>query len=224
MTKDPTSCYMFVMKYYEGGNLYSFLDLSRGILCWSDILDILWGISSGLEVIHEEGLVHGNLHGGNILIESEDRCITLDGKISDTGLHGPIDKSSQQIYGVIPFIAPEIFNGSIPSKASDIYSFGIIMCMLSSELRPYHDRPHDSQLICEIISGSRPKPIYGTPPVFSKLMAECLDANPSNRPTADRLNECFGSWVASICDSERSELSLQFDEAELVKFKQYEKL
>ncbi|CAG8469295.1 5656_t:CDS:2, partial [Funneliformis caledonium] len=26
MTKDPTSCYIFVMKYYENGNLYSYLD------------------------------------------------------------------------------------------------------------------------------------------------------------------------------------------------------
>ena len=189
---------------YEILQKQEFIFISRfiyGNSCWSDILDILWGISSDLEFIHEGGLVHGNLHGGNVFIENEDCCITLDAKISDTGLHGPIDKSSpQQIYGVIPFIAPEIFNGSVPTKESDIYSLGIIMWMLSTDLRPYHDRPHDSQLIREIISGSRPKPIYGTPSIFSKLMMKCLDANPSNRPTAGQLNECFGNWVTTICD------------------------
>ncbi|CAB4381567.1 unnamed protein product [Rhizophagus irregularis] len=53
MTKDPTSCYMFVMRYYENGNLYSYLDESMGVLCWRDIVDMLWAISAGLNFIHE---------------------------------------------------------------------------------------------------------------------------------------------------------------------------
>ncbi|PKY54968.1 hypothetical protein RhiirA4_474103 [Rhizophagus irregularis] len=62
-------------------------------------------ISTGIESIHEHDLVHGHLHGENILIESE---INSDAKIADTGLHGPVYKqiSSEQIYGVIPFVAP----------------------------------------------------------------------------------------------------------------------
>ncbi|CAB5339033.1 unnamed protein product [Rhizophagus irregularis] len=46
ITKDPTSCYMFVMRYYENGDLYSYLEESMGILCWRDIIDILWSIST----------------------------------------------------------------------------------------------------------------------------------------------------------------------------------
>src|SRR5436190_20939989 len=71
ITKDPTSCYMFVMRYYKNGNLYSYLEGVMGIICWRDIVDILWPISAGLDFIHELNLVHGNLHGGNILIENE---------------------------------------------------------------------------------------------------------------------------------------------------------
>ncbi|PKY37913.1 hypothetical protein RhiirA4_497810 [Rhizophagus irregularis] len=65
ITKDLTSCYMFVIKYYKNGNLYSYLDETIGILCWRDIVDMLWSISEGLHVIHEHNLVHGHLHGGN---------------------------------------------------------------------------------------------------------------------------------------------------------------
>ena len=70
-----------------------------GILCWRDIVDILWSISAGLNVIHECDLVHGNLHGGNVLIENE--MDSIDAKLSDTGLNGPVNKqmSTQQIYG-----------------------------------------------------------------------------------------------------------------------------
>ncbi|RIA82932.1 kinase-like domain-containing protein [Glomus cerebriforme] len=120
---------MFVIKYYETGNLYSYLEESIGILCWRDIVDILWSVSTGLESIHEYGLVHGNLHGGNILVEN--KMNSIDAKITDTGLHRPVNEFSQQIYGV-PFVAPEIFDENILTKESDIYSFGMIMWMLSA--------------------------------------------------------------------------------------------
>ncbi|CAB5153144.1 unnamed protein product [Rhizophagus irregularis] len=58
MTKDPTSCYMFVIRYYKNGNLYSYLDETMGILCWKDIVEMLWSISAGLNFIHEYNLVH----------------------------------------------------------------------------------------------------------------------------------------------------------------------
>ncbi|GBB89943.1 hypothetical protein RclHR1_01680014 [Rhizophagus clarus] len=196
ITKDPTSCYMFVMRYYENGNLYSYLDNSIGILCWKDIVDMLWSISSGLNVIHESGLIHGHLHGGNILVRRKMNAI--EAKIADTGLHGPFDKRMSQIYGVIPFVAPEIFGGDTPTKESDIYSFGMIMWMLSTGIRPYCDRSHDLQLIQEVCSGLRPNIVSGTPPIFARLMSQCLDANPSNRPTAFQLYECLGNWVTDL--------------------------
>ncbi|RGB40784.1 kinase-like domain-containing protein, partial [Rhizophagus diaphanus] len=131
------------------------------------------------EFINQHNLVHGHLHGGNVLVENE--MDSIDTKITDTGLHGPFDKqrSSQHVYGVIPFVAPEVFNGNTPTKESDIYSLGMIMWMLSAGVRPYHDKPHDSQLIQEICSGLRPSVISGTPSAFARLMLRCLDADPS---------------------------------------------
>jgi serine/threonine protein kinase len=65
---------------------------------------------------------------------------------------------------VIPFVALEVFDGNTPTKESDIYSFGMIMWMLSAGVRPYNNKSHDSQLIQEICSGLRPSVISGTPP------------------------------------------------------------
>ncbi|CAG8765545.1 12855_t:CDS:2, partial [Funneliformis caledonium] len=75
ITKDPTSNYMFVMRYYENGDLHSYLDETQGMLCLRDIVEMLWEISGGIEYIHENGLIHGNLHGGNVLIENESGSI-----------------------------------------------------------------------------------------------------------------------------------------------------
>ncbi|GBC03661.1 hypothetical protein RclHR1_05240010 [Rhizophagus clarus] len=194
-----------------------------GILCWKDIIEMLWSISAGLNFIHKYDLVHGHLHGGNILVENE--LDSVDAKITDTGLHGRVDEQISQNYGVIPFVAPEVLNGNTPTKESDIYSFGMIMWMLSAGIRPYHDKPHDKQLIKEICAGLRPNVVSGTPPVFFNLMSQCLDDDPSNRPTASHLYECFGNWVTAICDDPNpSDLSNQFDIAEETKFSNLEKL
>ncbi|CAG8463303.1 28367_t:CDS:2 [Gigaspora margarita] len=96
ITRDETGCFMFVMRYYENGNLYEYLDNNKGVISWRDMTDLLWGIASGLEKIHSEGLCHTNLHGGNLLIEDE--SVSTDAKVADIGLHGPADKSIPQDY------------------------------------------------------------------------------------------------------------------------------
>ncbi|CAG8708094.1 12668_t:CDS:1, partial [Funneliformis caledonium] len=59
------------MKYYENGDLHSYLDEAQGMLCWRDIVEMLYEISGGIKDIHKGELIHGNLHGGNVLIENE---------------------------------------------------------------------------------------------------------------------------------------------------------
>src|SRR5947209_6653351 len=84
---------MIVMKYYENGNLYQYLERSNGILSWRDMIDMLWGIAGGLERIHADRKVHKNLHGGNLLIEDEK--ISTDARISDIGFYGPCNANEK---------------------------------------------------------------------------------------------------------------------------------
>ncbi len=223
MTKDPTSNYMFVMKYYENKDLHSYLDKVQGTLCWRNIVKMLWGISGGIDYVHRSELIHGNLHGGNVLVEDEQDSV--DAHVGDTGLHGPIDKeNSNEIYGVLPYVAPEILKGNPPTIASDIYGFGIIMWALSAGIRPWFDRPHDLRLATRICLGFRPEIIDGTPNVYIQLMTQCWHPNPSKRPTASQLNNLLGNWVIAICDDpNQSELTDQFDVAEKKKFSDLEK-
>ncbi|CAI2185823.1 3624_t:CDS:1, partial [Funneliformis geosporum] len=218
ITKDPTSNYMFVMRYYENGDLHSYLDESHGILCWRDIVEMLREISVGIELIHKNELIHGNLHGGNILVEND--LDTIDTRIADVGLHGPVNKiNSNEIYGVLPYVAPEILKGNPPTKASDIYSFGIIMWTLSAGIRPWCNKPHDLKLAKEICSGLRPEIIDGTPNVYIQLMTQCLHSDSSKRPTASQLYESIEGWIDFICNNPNpSEISNQFDMAEEKKF------
>ncbi|PKC67531.1 kinase-like protein [Rhizophagus irregularis] len=202
ITKDPTSNYMIVMKYYENGNLYQYLDHCNGILSWRDMIDILWGIAGGLERIHSEGKIHGNLHGGNLLVEDEK--VSTDARIADVGLHGPcnndINNGSIQRYGVLPYVAPEVLRGDNYNIASDIYSFGIVMNTLATGKRPWYNRAHDINLAKDICDGKRLEIPDDTPNFYSELMQQCWDNDPENRSTAFYLNEKLGEWIILICD------------------------
>ncbi|CAI2162539.1 2205_t:CDS:1 [Funneliformis geosporum] len=200
------------MKYHENGDLHSYIDKAKGMLCWKDIIVILWEISGGIEHIHKSELIHVNLHGGNLLVENEHDSVY----IVDMELYGPANKKiSNQIYGVVPYVAPEILKGNPPTKASDIYSFGIILWIISAGIRPWCNRPHDLELATEICFGLRPEIIDGTPNAYIQLMTRCWNSNPTMRPTAAQLYDILGSWVNAICDDPNpSELSHQFDVAE----------
>ncbi|PKY26964.1 kinase-like protein [Rhizophagus irregularis] len=202
ITKDSTSNYMIVMKYYETGNLYKYLDRHNWILSWKDIIDMLRGIAKSLEKIHIKGKFHKNLHGGNLFIGNE--IILIDARIGDVGLYGPScyleNRGFNQIYGVLPYIAPEVLHGESYSAASDIYSFGIIMNILATGKRPWYNRAHNISLAKDICDGERLEIPEDTPSFYAKLMRQCWDNEPGNRPTASDLCKKL-NWINLICDN-----------------------
>jgi serine/threonine protein kinase len=74
------------------------------------------------------------------------------------------------------------------TKASDIYSFGIIMYEVISGLPPYYDIRYDDNLAIKICQGLRPRFNINVPQLFVRLIKKCLDANPLNRPTANEIH------------------------------------
>ncbi|RIB01691.1 kinase-like domain-containing protein, partial [Gigaspora rosea] len=89
------------------------------------------------------------------------------------------------IYGVLPYIAPEVLIKEQYTKASDIYSFGMIMLEIFTGRRPYHDTSHDEDLAIKICLGSKPE-IKCEIPQFLALINKCLD-EAQDRPTAKEL-------------------------------------
>ena len=112
-------------------------------------------IANGLLDIHNIEKVHKDFHSGNILCD-------LSVYISDLGMCQPANNEEKSVekegvYGVLPYMAPEVLRGYQYTKASDIYSFGIIMNEYLSEEIPFYDIPHDHILAIKICKGLRPK-------------------------------------------------------------------
>ncbi|RGB29223.1 kinase-like domain-containing protein [Rhizophagus diaphanus] len=189
-TKDPElDDYMLVMEYALGGDLHNYLQRKFTDIKWIKKLDILRQISKGLWDIHKTNFIHRDFHSGNILCGNE-------WKIGDLGLSQAINSksSNNEIYGVIPYIAPEIFKGSAFSKESDIYSMGMIMWEFTTGCKPFTNFEHDIHLIYKIIDGLRPKITEDTPECYACLMKSCWDPNPQKRPSIVEIYQTFEDW------------------------------
>ncbi|UZO25463.1 uncharacterized protein OCT59_017728 [Rhizophagus irregularis] len=175
VTKDPKlGEYMLIMQYASGGDLHKWLQKSFANITWNkEKLIILWQISEGLETIHKADYIHRDFHSGNILYDLfHNNSIQEKYKerhqwlIGDLGLSQPTNNTSSnnEIYGVIPYIAPEIFKGSSFSKESDVYGM------------------------------ERPEITEDTPECYANLMKSCWDPDPKKRPSAKKIRNTFGSW------------------------------
>ncbi|RGB27950.1 kinase-like domain-containing protein [Rhizophagus diaphanus] len=191
-TKDPdTLKYMVVMDYANKGNLRG--NLTRIIKSgWNKKLYMLFGIISGLNDIHKQNLIHCDFHDGNILNHNESKVY-----ISDLGLCKPVKSflKKYDIYGVVPFMAPEVLRGNPYTPASDIYSFSMIMWEFTSGIPPFNNRAHDLQLCLSICEGERPEIINNTPQCYVNLMKQCWDENPLKRPSSEEVLNTIKEWI-----------------------------
>ncbi|POG77131.1 kinase-like domain-containing protein [Rhizophagus irregularis DAOM 181602=DAOM 197198] len=180
---------MMVMKLEEG-SLRQHLNNNFISLNWEKKFQSMHGIAYGLKDIHKKGLIHHDFHCGNILSDFIDSAY-----ITDLGLCQPANvktfqDSNKKIYGVLPYVAPEVLRGKEYTQASDIYGFGIITYEICTGLPPYYDVAHDEFLAMKICQGLRPKINYRIPQLLLDIINQCWDANPLNRP---KVNELYDS-------------------------------
>ncbi|UZO10177.1 uncharacterized protein OCT59_001775 [Rhizophagus irregularis] len=182
ITQDPnTKDYMMVLEYCENGNLRNYYMNNES--SYGPKIEELTRIASGLLDIHNAGKIHKDFHSGNILYDMGYPYI------SDLGMCKPANNEKQLvkqegIYGVLPYMAPEVLRGYQYTKASDIYSFGIMMNEYISEETPYNNIPHDYALSIKICKGLRPNIFKYTPKLLADLITKCWDAKAENRPTS----------------------------------------
>jgi len=129
---------MLVMKFANKGNLRNILSNNFNNILWYEKIIMLTYLSLELRRLHMLGYLHKDFHSGNILQIDNHNCFNTF-YISDFGLSGPAieQKSDDKVYGVLPYIAPEVLIGKAHTSSSDIYSFGVVMAELSSGKPPF---------------------------------------------------------------------------------------
>ncbi|RGB33911.1 kinase-like domain-containing protein [Rhizophagus diaphanus] len=127
------------------------------------------------------------------------------------------------VYGVIPYVAPEMFQGGVFSKESDIYSLGMIMWELTTGCKPFYNIVNtvsDIKLIYKVIDGKRPVITNDTPECYSNLMKRCWDSDPSNRPSITEIKEAADDWYKKCKKGDIIFSKAEKNRLELIQLKQ----
>ncbi|KAF0529558.1 kinase-like protein [Gigaspora margarita] len=161
ITKDGNGYYNMVLQYANEGTLREYLKTNFIKLHWFDKLFIAKEITLGLLFLHDNNIIHRDLHSKNILIHQRQP------KIADFGLSKQINEmsmtSSSNFHGMPEYIDPKCF--IVPNhkrdKKSDVYSFGVILWEISSGRSPFQNFEPKIALCVHISQGIRENPIEG---------------------------------------------------------------
>src|SRR5947209_12146814 len=115
----------------DGGNLEEYLREKACTLTWPTRLRLATEVTEGLAHIHAQGVLHKDLHPGNILIHGE-RAL-----ISDFGCSRPVeyDGTRTDFVGRFSFGAPEKLRerrDHVYDTRCDLYSLGAVFWHISS--------------------------------------------------------------------------------------------
>ncbi|KAJ2922871.1 hypothetical protein H1R20_g14226, partial [Candolleomyces eurysporus] len=174
------------------------------------LLDVL----SGLSYLHKNNIVHGDIKGANVLVDSQGRAC-----LADLGLSRLTDpqiltwSSIQSIVlslGTLLWQAPELLSAQLqehftsPTTSSDVYAIGCLAYEMFTGLLPFAELIGSrtlmqlQRMINEVTQGRRPqKPevnspaylCYGLTDSIWEMMVMCWSGEAKLRPSVDDLSK-----------------------------------
>ncbi|KAG6908793.1 hypothetical protein DXG01_003322 [Tephrocybe rancida] len=190
---DPQGRLGLVSPFYKNGNVMQFLKRNPSADKRSFILDA----ATGLAYLHDNGYVHGDIKGANILITDTvppSACLADFGFATVTDPSGPGSASlSSQPFegGTIQYEAPELYDPEIPHRrtsASDVYALSMASYEILTGNVPYPDMP-------AFLEESGPQDYIWT------FLTDSWNQDPVMRPSArqivQRLSAMGGWWAVA---------------------------
>ncbi|KAG6915759.1 hypothetical protein DXG01_009996 [Tephrocybe rancida] len=194
-----------VSPWAENGNLKEFLSqeshgttVDRILLC----LDTAMGV----EYLHANGVVHGDIKSVNVVVDGAGRAYLVDFGLSNIDDPQIAHWTSQSLVasqgGTVRWQAPELYPDESDleaeeivvtnTKMSDVYAWGCLVYEIFTGRLPFHNARFSSTVVVKVMKGqvpSRPPDgdpawlIHGLNESIWKLMGRCWAFNPTARPT-----------------------------------------
>ncbi|KAG2126831.1 kinase-like domain-containing protein [Suillus clintonianus] len=182
----------FVTPWMERGSLTDYLSLEFFNLLQIDKFILLEQVTTAIQYLHDKHVIHGNLAGHNILIDSRGNAYVTDFGLST--ILAECNSSSCEAYypGSIRWAAPELIDladeeAEKPTTCSDVYSLGSVALQVLSGKLPYHWLEDPLHIMAARHKGMEPMAADSSMDrQHIPFLQECW-SRPSARPTIDHV-------------------------------------
>ncbi|MEP6910448.1 MAG: serine/threonine-protein kinase [Actinomycetota bacterium] len=126
------------VRYAEGGTLEDRLR-EDGALDLGDTLRLADELASGLDALHEAGLVHRDIKASNVVFDASGVSMLTDFGLAKGEGYTVLTRPGQ-VVGTLDYLAPELVKGQRATPASDIYALGCLLYECTTGKTPFGDK------------------------------------------------------------------------------------
>ncbi|KAF8201248.1 kinase-like domain-containing protein, partial [Mycena galopus ATCC 62051] len=183
-----------VSPWMEEGHIVKFIANKKPTN--SERLSLILDVAFGLEYLHGQKIVHGDLKGINILVTPSRRACIADFGVSSIANAMTVrftHSTAKAQGGTARYQAPEILRGDRENHTgSDVYAFACVCYEILTGKVPFHEFRNDATIIFRVLEGNRPsRPLScsGTMAYDGlwDLMRMCWEEDALMRSTASKI-------------------------------------
>lgn len=174
-----------ILEYVENGSLANIIKPNKfGPFPESLVAVYIAQVLEGLVYLHEQGVIHRDIKGANILTTKEGLV-----KLADFGVATKLteaDVNTHSVVGTPYWMAPEVIEMSGVCAASDIWSVGCTVIELLTCVPPYYELQPMPALF-RIVQDERPPIPESLSPDITDFLRQCFKKDARQRPDAKTL-------------------------------------
>ena len=113
--------------------------LADGRLPIPDVVRVVAHVASGLDALHNAGIVHRDVKPSNVIIDESGSANLTDFGLAKGRAYTVLTKPGM-VMGTLDYLAPEMLRGAEATDASDIYALGCLAFECTAGRAPFADK------------------------------------------------------------------------------------